>query len=75
MNTLARKLKGLENSCTANMRKAENGEEAISFEFNYATITNPFFDETGRFEQSAEEAIEYYGVENIQAFVQALLAE
>ena len=49
---------------------SEVGDEGmISFEFNGMNIINPWYDDSGRFELSDEEAIKLYGLENVLNFI------
>lgn len=52
----------------------ESGEVdgMIGFVYNDMFVINPFIDESGRFELSDEEAIEYYGIENIKKFAEMI---
>ena len=45
------------------------GASLISFDFEGIAVTNPWVDETGRFELSNKQAIRVYGVKNYTKFI------
>ena len=45
-----------------------SGDDTVSFEYKGISINNPWYDETGRFELTDEQAIAKYGMENIRKF-------
>lgn len=46
----------------------------IGFEFNETWITNPFVEDTGRFEFTDLDAMcKYYGTDNVVAFIKKIL--
>lgn len=47
-----------------------NYDTEIGFEFNGMWIINPWIDESGRFELNDEEAINTYGKDNIEEFIE-----
>ena len=49
-------------------------EDGIGFEFKGMWITNPFLEETGRFEFASFEVMcMHYGTENVVAFIKEIL--
>ena len=51
-------------------------EGEIGFEFHGTWITNPFMDETARFElKDYEHMCKHYGEENVAGFIQQILNE
>lgn len=55
---------------------SEIGDEGmISFEFNGINVINPWVSECGCFDFTDEEAIEYYGLENVLNFIINILKE
>lgn len=58
--------------CRKNM---ETEDSNIGFDYKGAWITNPFYDETARFEfPSFDMMCQNYGLENINRFIQQLLS-
>ena len=57
-----------------NLDKSLNNEDSIGFEFNGQWISNPFIEESGRFEfVNYEIMCEHYGIENVENFIKAIL--
>ena len=54
----------------------EDGPADIGFVFNGTWITNPFLEESGRFEFNDLSAMyEYYGEENVVSFLTEILSQ
>lgn len=54
----------------------ENGEypkDAIKFEYQGISVLNPFWDESCRWELSNEDAYLYYGITNMDGFIEKVL--
>lgn len=57
-----------------NWDKALNDEDSIGFEFNGQWISNPFLEESGRFEfVNYEVMCEHYGLKNVENFIRIIL--
>lgn len=57
-----------------NLNKALNDEDSIGFEFNGQWITNPFVEESGRFEFANYEVMcEHYGKDNVEKIINEIL--
>ena len=49
--------------------EVDNYDDMISFAYYDIEITNPFLDDTGRFEFSLDEAYDHYGIECMNQFI------
>lgn len=56
-------------------RTTEDYDSPIGFDFAGQWIIDPWMDETGRWSLTDEEAVQYYGSENIKKFIQMASAQ
>ena len=59
-----------------NWEKSLNDEESIGFEFKGQWISNPFVEESGRFEfVNYEVMCEHYGTDNVVTYIKEILGK